>query len=165
MFCLLSCFPLPLGMDLITKMDVTLGDALTGFKKVFKHLDGRDVIISSEPGSVIKHESVHIVTGEGMPMYKNPYEKGRLFIVFNVMFPDNYFCGADGLAALRKFLPVSEQAAVGDESEEVQLTEFDKEGGERAPGAGVFSGKSQSSYDDDDMHGHGPGQGVQCQQQ
>jgi len=152
------------GLDLITKMEITLGEALTGFKKVFKQLDGREVVINSKPGIVIQHEGVHIVNGEGMPQYKNPYEKGRLFIVFNVIFPENFFAGADGLAALRKVLPVPKQPKVTEDMDEVELQEFDKDGGERQPGAGQFSGKSSSSYDEDEGHGHG-GQGVQCAQQ
>lgn len=55
------------GMDLITKMDISLGEALTGFKRVIKHLDGRDVVISSPAGKVVQHEAVKIISGEGMP--------------------------------------------------------------------------------------------------
>lgn len=38
-------------------------------------------------GNVIKHGEVKCVLGEGMPQYKNPFEKGRLIIQFLVNFP------------------------------------------------------------------------------
>lgn len=31
------------------------------------------------------------VVGEGMPIYKNPFEKGDLYIRIEVDFPENYF--------------------------------------------------------------------------
>ena len=37
-------------MDLIMKMDITLNEALTGFKKSIKTLDNRQIIVSSHPG-------------------------------------------------------------------------------------------------------------------
>ena len=39
------------------------------------------------PGEVIKTGDVKQVQGEGMPFYRNPFEKGRLLIQFNVVFP------------------------------------------------------------------------------
>lgn len=56
-------------MDLITKMDISLGEALTGFRRIVTHLDGRKVVISSPAGKVVKHEDVKIISGEGMPKY------------------------------------------------------------------------------------------------
>jgi DnaJ family protein A protein 1 len=35
---------------LVMKMDITLNEALTGFKKSIKTLDNRQIIISSLPG-------------------------------------------------------------------------------------------------------------------
>ncbi len=29
------------------------------------------------------------IENEGMPMYRNPYEKGNLYIKFDVKFPEN----------------------------------------------------------------------------
>ena len=31
------------------------------------------------------------VVGEGMPIYRNPFEKGNLFIKFEITFPPNKF--------------------------------------------------------------------------
>jgi DnaJ-class molecular chaperone len=31
------------------------------------------------------------IKGEGMPIYKNPFEKGNLYIKFDVTFPSNNF--------------------------------------------------------------------------
>lgn len=38
-------------------------------------------------GEVTKHGDVKCVMNEGMPQYKNPFEKGRLIIQFLVNFP------------------------------------------------------------------------------
>ena len=92
-------------MDLINKMEITLSEALTGFKRVVKQLDGRDVVIVSPPGNVIEHESIRIVNGEGMPQHGDPYQKGRMFLIYNVVFPKNNFAEVAQLAALRKILP------------------------------------------------------------
>ena len=52
---------------------------------------------------MIKTGDVKQVQGEGMPAYRNPFEKGRLLIQFNVVFPPNFEPSvADALA---KVLP------------------------------------------------------------
>jgi len=35
--------------------------------------------------------SVRRVNGEGMPHHKNPYEKGDLYVKFEIIFPPKYF--------------------------------------------------------------------------
>ncbi len=42
-------------------------------------------------GEVIKHGDVKCVYGEGMPTYKNPFEKGNLIVQFVVHFPPSNF--------------------------------------------------------------------------
>lgn len=41
--------------------------------------------------------SVRVVRGEGMPQYRNPFEKGDLFIKFDVQFPDNNWLSPEKL--------------------------------------------------------------------
>ena len=38
------------GNDLLMKMDVSVSEALTGFKRVIKTLDKREILIASKPG-------------------------------------------------------------------------------------------------------------------
>lgn len=38
-----------------------------------------------------------MVKGEGMPQYRNPFEKGDLFIKFDVQFPDNNWISPEKL--------------------------------------------------------------------
>jgi len=159
------------GMDLVQQMDITLSEALTGFKKTVKHLDQRDVVITSAPGKVVKHEDIRIVAGEGMPKHGDPYQKGRMFVIFNVVFPEDNFCNAAGLAAIRKHLPKGEKwTSPGEEAEEAELLPFDQER-EAQPGSGPFSGKgSGSAYDDERGGGRrgmpgGGGGGVECANQ
>lgn len=76
------------GTDLMVKMPIELVEALCGFQRVIKTLDDRDIVIRSQPGEVIKHEMTKCIMDEGMPLYKNPLEKGRLIIQFEVIFPD-----------------------------------------------------------------------------
>ncbi len=35
--------------------------------------------------------SMRCVYGEGMPIYRNPFEKGNLYIKFELTFPPNQF--------------------------------------------------------------------------
>eukprot|EP01087_Luapelamoeba_hula_P005640 TRINITY_DN1568_c0_g1_i1.p1 TRINITY_DN1568_c0_g1~~TRINITY_DN1568_c0_g1_i1.p1 ORF type:complete len:404 (+),score=64.33 TRINITY_DN1568_c0_g1_i1:91-1302(+) len=74
------------GNDLHYKMEITLLEALTGFTKVIKHLDGHTVTIKrnlvTKPGYIMR------VNGEGMPQHRYPSHRGTLFIAFTVRLPD-----------------------------------------------------------------------------
>lgn len=102
------------GSDLILRLEIELVEALCGFQKIIKTLDDRSLVISAIPGNflkflfistlifevlllihttfilgeVLKHGDVKCVLNEGMPQYKNPFEKGRMIIQFLVNFPD-----------------------------------------------------------------------------
>lgn len=78
----------PEGDDLKMTMNITLCEALLGFTKTFTHLDGRIIKIVHEPGQVIKPGMQKVVANEGMPCKGYPYQKGNLFISFNVEFPN-----------------------------------------------------------------------------
>ena len=55
------------------------------------------------PGEVVKNGDIKCVYGEGMPTYRNPFEKGKLIIQFAVKFPERL---DPALAAkLEKILP------------------------------------------------------------
>lgn len=38
-----------------------------------------------------------MVKGEGMPQYRNPFEKGDLYVKFDVQFPENNWIDAEKL--------------------------------------------------------------------
>merc|ERR1712179_900871 len=77
------------GTDLVMNTEIDLVEALCGFQKTIKTLDDRVLVITSYPGEVLKHGDIKSVMNEGMPMYKNPFEKGRLVISFKINFPAN----------------------------------------------------------------------------
>ncbi|KAI9296989.1 DnaJ-domain-containing protein [Neoconidiobolus thromboides FSU 785] len=75
------------GSDLMTNVKIALKDALCGFKSCFfQHLDGRKIQIHANPGQVLIKGSI-MVKGEGMPQFKRPYDKGDLFVKFDIQFP------------------------------------------------------------------------------
>jgi DnaJ-class molecular chaperone len=154
------------GMDLITKLEIKLGESLTGFRRVVKHLDGREIVITSPPGKVIKHEDVKIISGEGMPKYRSPFEKGRMFVIFEVAFPEDGEIDQATAEKLRALLPYPKQPDVGEDTEEYELEHFDQDR-DRGPGSGAFSGKGSSSAYDEDEGGPGirMGRGVECANQ
>merc|ERR1719486_274644 len=146
------------GQDLIVKMDINLTDALTGMKKTIKTLDDRTLVIQTVRGEVIKTGDLKQIQGEGMPFYRNPFEKGRMILQFNVVFPPNL----DPLIAqaLAGILPPAEEPMVPDDHDEVDLNDFDPETDRQ-------NQNHRHQYDDDDDgHGHGGhGPGVQCASQ
>jgi len=146
------------GQDLIMKMDISLTEALTGLKKTIKSLDDRTLVIQTVSGEVIKTGDVKQVQGEGMPYYRNPFEKGRLLIQFNVVFPPNL--EPSMAEALAKILPPAEEPMIPDDHDEVDMNDYDPDTDRQQNHR-----RGHQGYDDDDEgHGH-HGPGVQCASQ
>lgn len=73
------------GDDLHFQLTVSLLEALVGFSKKIKHLDGHTVdVIRTE---VTKPGQVITITGEGMPQHNFPSQTGDLHIEITVKFP------------------------------------------------------------------------------
>lgn len=89
--------------NLIMRMDLALVEALCSFQKSIRTLDERELIISSLPGQVFKQGDLKCIMNEGMPHYRNPFEKGRLIIQFSVEFPKQL--SPDVIPQLEKLLP------------------------------------------------------------
>lgn len=64
--------------DLSMTMDISLLEALTGFSRTFKHLDGEEVKLESE--SIVNPETRMVMNDKGI-------NGGTLFIKFHIIFP------------------------------------------------------------------------------
>jgi len=72
--------------DLFIKKNITLTEALLGVNISITHLDGR-VLVIKDDRSVIQPNAVKLIDREGMPIKGDPFNRGRLFISFNIEFP------------------------------------------------------------------------------
>ncbi|XP_046436619.1 dnaJ homolog subfamily A member 1 isoform X2 [Neodiprion pinetum] len=113
------------GNDLIMRMQLELVEALCGFQKVIRTLDDRDLVVTCIPGEVTKHGDVKCVLNEGMPVYKDPFTRGRLIIQFVVNFPK--IIDPVMIPALEQCLPPREEVMIPDGAEECMLTDLDPE--------------------------------------
>ncbi|KAL7127057.1 hypothetical protein ABFS83_14G228800 [Erythranthe nasuta] len=151
------------GDDLFIEHTLPLAEALCGFQFVLSHLDGRQLLIKSQPGEVVKPDSYKAINDEGMPMYQRPFMKGKLYIHFNVEFPDSL--STEQVEALEKILPPKPQSELTDmevdECEETTLHDVNIEDEMRRKQAH----RQQEAYDDEDEDMHGGAQRVQCAQQ
>uniref|UniRef100_A0A670KEV2 DnaJ heat shock protein family (Hsp40) member A1 n=1 Tax=Podarcis muralis TaxID=64176 RepID=A0A670KEV2_PODMU len=141
------------GEDLVMSMDIQLVEALCGFQKPITMLDNRTIIITSHPGHIVKHGDIKCVLNEGMPIYRRPYEKGRLIIEFKVIFPEGGFLSSDKLCLLEKLLPPRQEVEETEDADQVELVDFDPSQERRQH----YNGEA---YEDDEHHPRG---GVQCQ--
>lgn len=91
--------------DLYVDRTLSLTEALCGFQFVLTHLDGRQLLIKSSPGEVIKPGQYKAIDDEGMPHHGRPFMKGRLYIQFNVEFPETGVFSPDQCRSLEKILP------------------------------------------------------------
>ncbi|KAH8360909.1 hypothetical protein KR200_000023 [Drosophila serrata] len=129
-------------------LEVNITEALCGYKHCFKHLDGRNVCLSTQPGEVLHHNHIKMVRGCGMPDFSQPTICGDLYVKFKVTFPDNDFATAPQLAMLEDILPAREKIVVPKNAEEVQMTDY----------------KPQPRQQQEDEDGQSPHfEGVQCQ--
>ncbi|KAK8575638.1 hypothetical protein V6N13_033125 [Hibiscus sabdariffa] len=132
------------GDDLFLEHTLTLTEALCGFQFVMTHLDGRQLLIKTQPGEVVKPDQFKAINDEGMPLYQRPFMK-------------------DQCKALEAVLPPRTSVQLTDmeldECEETTLHDVNMEEEMRRRQA-----QAQEAYDEDeDMHGGA--QRVQCAQQ
>ncbi|AWP05568.1 putative dnaJ -like subfamily A member 1 [Scophthalmus maximus] len=145
------------GEDLTMSMELQLVEALCGFKKPVLTMDNRTLLITSHPGELIKPGDTKCVLSEGMPMYRRPFEKGRLIIHFSVVFPQANFLPEHKLKALERYFPEKMDAEQQDRMDDdlyiyADLEDCDLENRKR---------NHQYYYmDEDDYASTG---GVQCQ--
>ena len=81
---------------------ITLSEALVGCKFAFDHLDGRKIVVSTEQNQVIIPDSVKIIQREGMPKRGNQFDKGDLYIKFEIEFPKSSQLTGEVVDALKK---------------------------------------------------------------
>ncbi|XP_072613425.1 dnaJ homolog subfamily A member 1-like [Vulpes vulpes] len=76
-------------------------------------------------GQIVKHGDIKRVLNEGMPIYRRPYEKGRLIIKSEVNFPENGSLSPDKPSLLEKLLSERKEIEETDEIDQVELVDFD----------------------------------------
>lgn len=144
--------------DLYMVMNITLQEALCGFKKHIKHLDAPDeryLMVNVLPGEVIKPGSHKAISGEGMTHIRHRHIKGDIIIKFNVEFPTHI--SHDAALVIEKALGTrSQDTEMNIDAEEVELRDVDLEAHNRR-------NRERMGHDED--HGHGHHQGAQCQTQ
>lgn len=151
------------GDDLFLEHTLSLTEALCGFQFILNHLDGRQLLIKSNPGEIIKPDQYKAINDEGMPMYQRPFMKGKLYIHFTVEFPDSL--SPEQCKAVESVIPARSMKQLSDmeldECEETTMHDVDIEAEMRRKQA-----SAQEAYDEDEeMHEHGGAQRVQCAQQ
>jgi len=155
--------------NLLMKMDISINEALTGFQRIVKTLDKRELLITSPPGEVIDHGMIKSVIDEGMPQHRNPFNKGLLIVQFAVTFPPSGWCNdADKLKQLENLLPPKKQVVLEGDEEEVEMEKYDPSA--RSSQQRSYHQRSHhrmdiDSDDDEDPRRGGGQQGVQCQTQ
>jgi len=139
------------GIDLIMQQNVNITEALCGFKKTVPTLDDRTLVIQTVAGEVIKPNDLKCVYGEGMPTYRNPFEKGKLIVKFAIDFPE----GLDPHVAqkLEALLPPKPKLRIPEIHDEVDLSPFDPN----------MARNGNNDTSEEHEHEHGPG--VSCAHQ
>ncbi|KAH9537002.1 hypothetical protein CY35_16G029500 [Sphagnum magellanicum] len=93
------------GDDLFVERTLTLTEALCGFHFALSHLDGRQLLIKTIPGEIIKPGQYKAISDEGMPHYQRPFMRGMLYIHFSINFPESGTLTTEQLEIIEDVLP------------------------------------------------------------
>jgi DnaJ family protein A protein 2 len=149
------------GDDLFVQHTLTLPEALCGFQFPLTHLDGRLLLIKSNPGEIIKPGQCKAINDEGMPHYQRPFMRGRLYLQFSVEFPEPGSVSLEQIRALEGILPPRPLRPMTDmeldDCEETTLLDVNIEDEMRRK-----QQQQQEAYEEDE---EASGPRVQCAQQ
>ncbi|KAL0347630.1 UNVERIFIED_CONTAM: Chaperone protein dnaJ 3 [Sesamum calycinum] len=136
--------------DLYVEHNLNLREALCGFQFILTHLDGRKLVVKSNPGEVFKPETIH---------------EGLLYIHFNVEFPDSGFLSPEKSRILTTVLPVKSDKRLTDKllakCEETTLLDVNMEEEMRQK----EQQRQREAYDEDDDDDDPTVHQVACNQQ
>lgn len=143
------------GDHLIMERTVSIVEALTGFKLLVEHLDGRFLVISPPPGTCLDPEKMYTVDREGMPVPKTGgVERGQLIVNFKITFPKTI--SASDAEKIRELLGRPDEPIPPSNAESCTLQ----------PSVIDLSKPSRRSDEDDDEEGGPRGaRGATCQTQ
>lgn len=152
------------GNDLQCTIQIELLTALAGGPVHVKHLDDRVLVMNIDPGMVIKPGQTRVIHGEGMPQHKRPFNRGDMFLQFEVIFPRDYWTSQDKIALLETILPPRNTPILTDDIvvENVNLSTVDPSSYRKSGSTGNRQAYDEDEEEDAPQHGH---PGVQCHQQ
>lgn len=134
------------GRHLIMTKKLTLRESLCGFEFVIHHLDGRRLLVKSEPNMIYKHGQCQCITDEGM---QDSYERGNMYIEFEVEFKKAQDFSALQCKVLKSVLPKPPKINIDREAEDVEevpLIEVDIEEEKKK----FKEEKAKNIYDEDE---------------
>jgi len=146
---------------LFIEKTIPLVNALTGYKFVLEHLDGRKLHISTPADMVISPGVQLEIPNEGMPVRNFPSERGSVLIRFDVEFPAKLSTTQirDLLTALPDRVP---EPVDSKEATKVNLQAVDKENYDKEEySEGKYGKQAFDSSSDEGQEGGG----VACSQQ
>lgn len=127
-----------------------------------KKKDGATMYVLEDEAAAASARAMRCVEGEGLPLMRDPFQHGNLFLQLKIKFPSELT--PEQCATLKSALPPAINSSDADEAAEHVDTHFVTEVDPISSYKdGIFTAKD--SYDDDDDEGHGGGQRVQCAQQ
>ncbi|KAJ6226853.1 DNAj-like-2 [Anaeramoeba flamelloides] len=149
------------GADLIMNYTLSLYEALCGYQILIHHLDKRDVIVNAPNDDVVKPGDVRGLRDLGMPVKGRPFQYGRLFILFEVEFPQKGFLNPDIQGLLKSALPIeskknNEKGTGDEESFTAEVMDINTHK--------TTIKKMQEVYQSDSDNEQGGGGGVRCEQ-
>lgn len=153
--------------DIFMSHTLNITEALCGFKLVITHLDGRKLVLNQKPGEFFPPGTIRAIEKEGMPIYKNPFEKGNLYVKLDVKFPDNNSLTDEQITKLEKLLPPKPKVTIptGENVDEVSMVEYESTRGSsksRSKAGPTSFGDMMMDEDDDEDDEGGAGQRVEC---
>ena len=127
------------GNNLIYNKNILLSEALCGVKFVISHLDGREIMFTTD--EIINPDQEYYVRDEGLPI--DDFNNGDLIINFKIIFPD--VLDNERKTYLKKILPVSteniqnkniEVKIIENYGEKIDMEEVNLDEGEGSRGGG-----------------------------
>ena len=114
------------GDDLYMKKRISIAQSLCGVRFVIKHLDGRQLLVTSPLGNVLRPGCRKVIPKEGMPIAdSSDGRRGDLIVAFHILIPNSL--QVETAREIENFLPKRPDFKMPEnpETEEYNLTEFD----------------------------------------